>query len=34
MDGIVFSKETLLTSPQTVVIIVTAHGTIDTAVRA
>jgi DNA-binding NtrC family response regulator len=34
MDGIGLLEETLRTSPQTVVIIVTAHGTIDTAVRA
>jgi DNA-binding NtrC family response regulator len=34
MDGIGLLEETLRASPQTVVIIVTAHGTIDTAVRA
>ncbi len=34
MDGIGLLEETLRMSPQTVVIIVTAHGTIDTAVRA
>ncbi len=34
IDGIGLLEETLRVSPQTVVIIVTAHGTIDTAVRA
>src|SRR5206468_5838047 len=34
MDGIALLEETLRTSPQTVVIILTAHGTIDTAVQA
>jgi DNA-binding NtrC family response regulator len=34
MDGIGLLEESLRASPQTVVIIVTAHGTIDTAVRA
>jgi len=34
MDGIGLLEEALKASPQTVVIIVTAHGTIDTAVRA
>src|SRR5881409_2070707 len=33
-DGIDLLEETLRTSPQTCVIIMTAHGTIDTAVEA
>ncbi len=34
MDGIGLLEETLRASPRTVVIIMTAHGTIDTAVQA